>query len=172
LEVCVNTDSTAPAANPTTPTTEADTLRARAADLRRQGDALVAQSSAIEERFAGGQPIILGHHSTRGARHDRDRSDALMRKAATLYDHAAVLDASADTTERRAQAQAIRDAAPAITASDVAPGDIVWTLAGTRMIPHRVVRASAKTVTVETGYSWTDRIAYRDLVKVTTGGAS
>ncbi|MFV2198436.1 DUF3560 domain-containing protein [Nocardiopsis sp. LOL_012] len=53
-------------------------------------------------RFAGGQPILSGHHSAKGARRDRDRSDAAMRRA---------LDAekTAKYWEQKAAAAARRD---------------------------------------------------------------
>lgn len=35
---------------------------------------------------------------------------------------------------------------------------------------HKVVRVSAKSVTVETGYSWTDRIALDKVLEVRSGG--
>jgi hypothetical protein len=47
--------------------------------------------------------------------------------------------------------------------ADVHRGDAVWT---SRDVCWRVVRVSAKSVSVETGYSWTDRITYDRIRKV------
>lgn len=41
---------------------------------------------ALAERFSGGQPIIVGHHSERKARKDRDRVDRLAGKSVEEYD--------------------------------------------------------------------------------------
>lgn len=144
-----------------------DDLRALGARKRAEGDALVGRSSEIVQRFDGSQPMILGHHSYKGARRDQDRSDSLMRRAVRCYDEAARLEARADVLDRKASIKAIRDAAPAFARADIATGDIVWTLIGTRRLPHKVARVNAKSVSVETGYSWTDRIGYDEIVAVT-----
>lgn len=41
----------------------------------------VAAANRLSERFAAGQPILIGHHSEAGARRDRDRMENNMRKA-------------------------------------------------------------------------------------------
>ncbi|MCW2195060.1 phospholipid N-methyltransferase [Bradyrhizobium elkanii] len=40
----------------------------------------------IAERFAMGQPILVGHHSEKSARRDKEKMDAGMRKALKLWD--------------------------------------------------------------------------------------
>ncbi|WP_050400396.1 DUF3560 domain-containing protein [Bradyrhizobium embrapense] len=40
----------------------------------------------IAERFAMGQPILVGHHSEKSARKDKERMDSGMRKAIKLWD--------------------------------------------------------------------------------------
>ncbi|MCH9640063.1 MAG: DUF3560 domain-containing protein [Betaproteobacteria bacterium] len=47
----------------------------------QQANAFHQAASRISERFAGGQPILVGHHSERGARRDQTRMNAEMKKA-------------------------------------------------------------------------------------------
>jgi Domain of unknown function (DUF3560) len=49
------------------------------------------------------------------------------------------------------------------TRADVHPGDTVWT---GRDWSHEVVRVSAKSVSVRTPYTWTDRVSYDRITKV------
>jgi hypothetical protein len=147
-------------------TEESKVLRQRAAIKRAEGDVLVGQSSAVSERFEFGQPIILKHHSYGQAKRDQDRSDGLMRKARHCYDLAARWEARADTLERREEARLAAEAARTVTSADVRPGDVVVTLNGTRRVGHKVVRVNAKSVSVETGYSWSDRLSYGEIVDV------
>lgn len=51
----------------------ADRLAAKATRHASAADAAYNRASQIAERFAGGQPIILGHHSTRRALRDREK---------------------------------------------------------------------------------------------------
>lgn len=56
-----------------------------AAETRRAGaEAASDRAHAIGERFAGGQPIILRHHSTERALADRAKMDGAMRKSLAL----------------------------------------------------------------------------------------
>lgn len=58
---------------------------------KRKAEAEQAQESAhaISERFAGGQPILVGHHSERKARKDHERMDNQMRKTIQLWETSA-----------------------------------------------------------------------------------
>jgi len=47
-----------------------------------------AHVDSISERFAGGQPILVGHHSERGARRDAERIENGMRKALKMWETA------------------------------------------------------------------------------------
>lgn len=69
-------------------TTLADRAEAKAARLeeladKREADALgfANYSRQLGERFANGQPILMGHHSQRKAERDRDKMQAAMSKA-------------------------------------------------------------------------------------------
>jgi predicted RNA methylase len=55
---------------------------------RRGAEANQAEKavSRVSERFAGGQPILVGHHSERAARRDQERIHSGMRKALKLWD--------------------------------------------------------------------------------------
>lgn len=70
--------------------------------------------------------------------------------------------------ERDAERQAAK-AATALRNTPVPFTDDEWATAQavrTRLGWHKVVRANAKSVTVETGYSWTDRIARAKVLEV------
>lgn len=60
---------------------KAERLEALSDKRRREASAYSNAAHRISERFAGGQPILVGHHSERRARRDRDKMDAAMRKA-------------------------------------------------------------------------------------------
>ncbi|QVJ00354.1 DUF3560 domain-containing protein [Nocardiopsis eucommiae] len=74
----------------------AENARARAETARRSSDTYSA-------RFQGGQPILNGHSSARGARRDRNRSDAAMRRSIDAQRTAKYWDDRADAVERREQ---------------------------------------------------------------------
>ncbi|GGO62971.1 DUF3560 domain-containing protein [Nonomuraea cavernae] len=81
---------------------------------RHAGAASAAHDRAhqISERFAAGQPILVGHHSEGRARADRKRMDQAMRKSIAEND-------TAQEVARRANAvgsQMRRSATPAVTA--------------------------------------------------------
>jgi ppGpp synthetase/RelA/SpoT-type nucleotidyltranferase len=59
----------------------ADMVRGQAAKHAAKSDAAYDAQAQIGERFAGGQPIIMGHHSTRKSLADRDRMHSLMSKS-------------------------------------------------------------------------------------------
>ncbi|TMR92820.1 DUF3560 domain-containing protein [Nonomuraea basaltis] len=81
---------------------------------RHAGEAAAAHERAnqLGERFAGGQPILVGHHSERGARRDQKRMHQAMSKSIDENDQA-------QETARRANAvgsQLRRSATPEVTA--------------------------------------------------------
>lgn len=146
---------------------------AEAEELERRAQAKFDEASAIYERFEHGQPIILNHHSTRQARRDRNRADDRMCHGHMLEERAAELRTRAANHENEHRRRAMKPENP-VTREDVSPGDIVFRKPMPGSLapdPYRVVRANAKTVSVETGHSWTDRIPYEELVGVTKAGA-
>jgi hypothetical protein len=90
----------------------ADRMDDRAAALtakaeRKSGEADGRQAAAeqIAERFAAGQPIIMNHHSTRGALRDRARIESNMRAAVQLDEEAKLAAERAATAERHMEAR-------------------------------------------------------------------
>lgn len=61
-----------------------------------------AAASAIGERFAMGQPILIGHHSQRKAEKDRDRMDSAMQNAIKAQQTANYWSWRAEGVERHA----------------------------------------------------------------------
>jgi len=83
------------------------------------------------------------------------REAVAVRDAAIAAEHEAIREAVA--LARTAEADRVR-----LTAADIAGAKLVRTSRGW----HRVVRVSAKSVTVETPYSWTDRLPFDDILDV------
>ncbi|MFG3438405.1 DUF3560 domain-containing protein [Nonomuraea sp. NPDC047897] len=89
-----------------------DALAAKAARRAGESAAHAERAHQLSERFAGGQPILVGHHSERGARRDQKRMESAMRKSIEE-------DKAAQETARRANAvgrQAAYSARPRVTA--------------------------------------------------------
>lgn len=63
----------------------ADRLTVKAQRAAAEGEARHAAADAISERFAGGQPILVGHHSERRARKDHERMEGHDRAANAAY---------------------------------------------------------------------------------------
>lgn len=77
----------------------ADRLAERAKKARARSNSALAASDKIAERFYMGQPILVGHHSEKGARKDHERCDNLIRRSIAESD-------KADDLDRRAEAAA------------------------------------------------------------------
>lgn len=89
-----------------------DALAAKASRHAGHAAAAADRANQISERFAGGQPILIGHHSERSARRDQKRMDSAMRKSIEE-------DKTAQDAARRANAvgsQAAYSARPRVTA--------------------------------------------------------
>jgi CRISPR/Cas system CMR subunit Cmr4 (Cas7 group RAMP superfamily) len=100
--------------------------------------------------------------SRRGSwRKNRDIANASIREALAV-----VAEVKAgEESDRKARAAAAREAEkarPKLTAEDVQGARFVRDEYGW----HKVVRMNAKSVTVETGYSWTDRIPLGRILEV------
>lgn len=140
--------------------TDLDTLRARAVEARAAADA------ATPGGLHGDPGTLSGIRRRGGQRADARRFAAYDREATAARDLAA-----AEEAEARRAAKAERDAADAAAPCDldkIGRGDYVRTRHGW----HRVVRVSPKSVTVETPYSWTDRIARNRIVETRRSAAS
>lgn len=94
----------------------AERLQESAEKARERAAVAQGASDKIAERFYMGQPIIIGHHSEKGARRDHERCDNLMRKTIKESNRANELD-------RRAEAAANNTAIYADAADPVADLD-------------------------------------------------
>lgn len=88
-----------------------DRLQGKAARHAGAADAALDRADQIAERFAGGQPIILGHHSTRRALRDRDKMNAAQQRG---WAEQAVADDAAYRASRVGKAAA-RSERPDVT---------------------------------------------------------
>lgn len=89
----------------------ADRLTAKAERNAAEGEARRARADQISERFAGGQPILVGHHSERGARADQKRIEQNDRAAFAAFGKAERAAAAASVVGR---ADAYRELPPVI----------------------------------------------------------
>ncbi len=138
--------------------------RRRADRLQDQADRLTADAEQRRERadgmfgrFAGGQPLLVGHHSYRSARRTKDRAHAADDRALAAYTEAQRAQARAKSAEAKADA---KDAVVAIEAtrsrpwqrSDFQVGDIVTVRTfETHQDVYRVKRVNAKSLTLDGG---------------------
>lgn len=78
---------------------------------RRAADAQSAhaQVKQISGRFEFGQPILIGHHSERRARKDKERMDAGMRKAVKMWDTSTYWAERAEAAQRHARYKELPD---------------------------------------------------------------
>lgn len=81
----------------------ASNLTARADKLHEQAGQHVARADQYSARFAGGQPILVGHHSEKTARNAQRKSHDAMRRAIDTQ------QAATDTTRRANAAAAATD---------------------------------------------------------------
>ncbi|CAL9611413.1 hypothetical protein SUDANB1_05633 [Streptomyces sp. enrichment culture] len=134
----------------------AEQAQQRADELKERADRMSGAASEKYGRFAGGQPLLVGHHSHRSAVRDRDRADNATRRAIearkeaeTAQTHANKLRAVADLDE--IEAGRTRE----WTRADFKAGDVVkvrefrrdMAVTGT----YRVKRANVKTLTLDGG---------------------
>ena len=83
----------------------ADRYEDRATKASREASALSKRSDQISERFHMGQPILVGHHSEKGARRDQERMWNLTRKSIDASNKAGHYAGRAAASERRANAE-------------------------------------------------------------------
>ena len=123
------------------------------ADAKQQGE----RAFAMYGRFAGGQPLLRGHHSYRSARRAKDRADAASDRAIDTYKAAERAQTEAKWAKAKADAKAeIADTVATRSRpwepTDFQVGDIVTvrvfeTSTGT----YRVKRVNKKTLTLYGG---------------------
>jgi hypothetical protein len=136
---------------------KADRLQKRADRLNQAAEQASDRAHAMYGRFAGGQPLLRGHHSYRSARRTKDRADAASERAIDAYKAAERARAEAKWSKAHADA---KDAITAVTStrarpwqpSDFRPGDIVTVrVFATSTSTYRVKRVNKKTLTLDGG---------------------
>lgn len=137
-----------------------DAARRRVEALEAQAAATYGAADAATPGGLHGDPATLsgvrrsGGHRSDGRRFAAyDRHAAVSRELAQARGSLAIAEAWA--------ARCVADEAAPCDLDAIGKGDYVRTRNGW----YRVVRVSAKSVTVETGYSWTERIARSKVVE-------
>ncbi|MGP3737954.1 DUF3560 domain-containing protein (plasmid) [Streptomyces sp. GDS52] len=136
---------------------KADRLQQRADRLAETAEQASERAHAMYGRFAGGQPLLQGHHSYRSARRTRDRADAASERAVDAYKAAERTRQHAESAQTHADA---KDEITAITATRSRPweptdfqvGDIVTVrVFETSTSTYKVKRVNKKTLTLDGG---------------------
>lgn len=137
----------------------------RNAELAQQkADKLTAEAKQRSERafgmygrFAGGQPLLVGHHSYRSARRAKNRADAASDRAIDTYKAAKQAQdqakwAKADADARTEIADTIATRSRPWEPSDFQVGDMVTVrVFETSTSTYRVKRVNKKTLTLDGG---------------------
>jgi hypothetical protein len=141
-----------------------DEARRKADHLQEKADKLTAEAEHRSDsahnmygRFAGGQPLLRGHHSYRSARRTRDRADAASDRAIDAYKAAERARTEAKWAKTKADAV---EAIAAVTSTRERPwepfdfqvGDIVTVrVFETSTSTYRVKRVNKKSLTLDGG---------------------
>jgi hypothetical protein len=130
---------------------EAEAAQQHADELAAKAEQMLEASSGMYGRFAGGQPLLVGHHSYCGAVRDRDRADNATRHAVEARQAAEQAQAKANQAKAVAELAAIKHSrSRPWQRSDFQPGDIVEVRTfHTSTDLYRVKRANTKTLTLE-----------------------
>jgi hypothetical protein len=139
-----------------TPEQKAQQAQQRADELKAKADRMSEAADGMYGRFAGGQPLLVGHHSYRSAVRDRDRADNTTRRSIEARQEAERAQQKADRLKSQADLAAHAAARTRDwERSDFKPGDIVEVRVGPagyqRAGTYRVKRANAKTLTLDGG---------------------
>lgn len=143
---------------------DAERSRKVADEAQRKADKLKAEAEQRSERafemygrFAGGQPLLPGHHSYRSARRAKNRADAASDRAIDAFK--AAQQAERDAKWAKAKADAHTEIADTIATrtrpwepSDFQVGDIVTVRTfQTGTDTYRVKRVNKKSLTLDGG---------------------
>jgi hypothetical protein len=143
--------------NPSPERRRADRLQERADRLTAESEQRSRRVSGMYDRFAGGQPLLVGHHSYRSARRAKDRANAASERAIDAFKEAQKAQANAKWAKAKADA---KDAIADIIATrsrpwqrgDFRKGDVVTVRTfETHQDTYRVKRVNAKTLTLDGG---------------------
>lgn len=144
-------------------------LEAALAAATAKADRLRQQATAADQRAGGilgdDMAVVSGIRRKPNARADARRYDAYS-KASELWLAWKAADKERDTLEWQLD-QAHRDAKAPRDIDSLRPGSLVRTDLGW----HRVVRVNRVSVSVATGYSWTDTVRLDRIIETRTGTA-
>ncbi|MFD9151273.1 DNA cytosine methyltransferase [Streptomyces diastaticus] len=142
----------------------AEEAERRAVDARERAERLQGAASAHYERFAGGQPILMRHHSAAGALRDRARGDAATRKAMAAAEEAERAEVAARGARQAAElAETFAGRSRPWERADFRAGDVVE-VRKSYTATYVVVRANAKTLTLRNAHTIDDTKARYDQV--------
>ncbi|MCX5426131.1 DNA cytosine methyltransferase [Streptomyces sp. NBC_00078] len=134
----------------------AEAAEEKAAEARRRAEGLDAAAGVHYGRFAGGQPILMGHHSARGALRDRARGDAATRKAIEATAEAERAERAARKAQQEAElAETAHGRSRPWERADFQRGDVVE-VRKIYTASYVVVRANAKTLTLRNAHTIDD----------------
>ncbi|MEU2996886.1 DUF3560 domain-containing protein [Streptomyces sp. NPDC006995] len=138
--------------------------RRKADRAQEKADKLTAEAERRSEsahnmygRFAGGQPLLRGHHSYRSARRTKDRADAASEQAVDAYKAAERARAEAKWASSKAEAVEVIASVTSTRErpwepSDFKVDDIVTVrVFETSTSTYRVKRVNKKTLTLDGG---------------------
>jgi hypothetical protein len=140
-----------------TPQQRAERLQQKADRLKAEAEQQGERAFNMYGRFAGGQPLLRGHHSYRSARRAKNRADAASDRAIDAFKAAERAQARAkwakvDADARTKIADTIATRSRSWEPSDFRPGDIVTVRTfETSTDAYRVKRVNKKTLTLDGG---------------------
>jgi streptogramin lyase len=139
---------------------KAEQAQERADRLATQADQMWEHANGMYGRFAGGQPLLRGHHSYRSAVRDRRRADKASDRAMDVHRQAQQAQEEVRWAQAKVrEAKAEEDIAAIVNArsrpwcrDDFQAGDIVKVRTfHTSTEYYRVKRVNAKTLTLDGG---------------------
>lgn len=137
-------------------TQRAQAAAQRADELKARADRLSESAAGMYGRFAGGQPLLVGHHSYRSAVRDRKRADSATWRAIEAHKEAERAQSKADQLKAVEKLDAVEASrARPWSPEDFRPGDIVTVRTFRRDMAlsdtYRVKRVNKKTLTLDGG---------------------
>jgi hypothetical protein len=136
---------------------KAEQAEKKADELKATSDRLSERAHGMYGRFAGGQPLLRGHHSYRSALRDKNRADAASERAVDAYK--AAERAQREAKWAKAKADARTEIADTVATrsrpwepADFQVGDIVTVRTfETSTDTYRVKLVNKKTLTLDGG---------------------
>lgn len=140
-----------------TPQQRAERLQQRADKLKAEAEQRSERAFGMYGRFAGGQPLLPGHHSYRSARRAKDRADAASERVIDTIKAAQKVEREAKWAKAKADAHTeiadtVATRARPWEPTDFRVGDIVTVrVFQTSTSTYRVKRVNKKTLTLDGG---------------------